>query len=159
MNTASFTLTLLALTGVACSPDYGQPRVFQVDSIFDDAQMSIMQKEADVLCDATDGEKCFELTREESPHDITSDPEHHWSNAFSAACATQDGDTLETDILFRVPKTAVGERLQLLVRHELGHAAGCWAHLSDGNVMTDGIGEQPDNWTKADVACILGESK
>jgi predicted Zn-dependent protease len=148
-------LVLLSMSFLGCQPNYGQPKVFQVDPIFSDAQMDIMQQEADVLCAVTDGERCFELTRSSSPHDITTNSKYAWK-VTAVANAHQDGGTTETDIWFQYPKSIPDEKLRLTIRHEFGHAGGCWGHITPGNVMTAWMHEQAAYWTTADIDCILG---
>lgn len=148
--------TLSVISSFGCQPNYGPPETFQVSSIYTDDQVNIMQTEADILCDATDGERCFELTRDSSPHDITFDADHQWRYENSAGTAIYDPDTQRSTILVRYPDTISPNSLRKVIRHEFGHAAGCrGGHLADGNVMSTGTGAQPETWTSADIKCVL----
>jgi hypothetical protein len=47
-------------------------------------------------------------------------------------------------------------RLRRTVLHELGHAAGCEGHISDGNVMAANEDDEPYHLTYADAKCAIG---
>ena len=107
-----------------------------------------LQQIAADLCRVTDGEKCFSIDRTVSVYT---------RNTLSVGDLPDNtlGRTIWTD-----------DRVEIILedrpgfvptaRHELGHAAGCWTHLSPENVITKSTKRQ-DLWTDLDLRCILEE--
>jgi hypothetical protein len=148
------TVTLLAaLSMIGCGyTDYGPVRLFEVDEVFSDSQMNIMQKEADILCEVTEGAHCYEMTRKNSPHDIGENDRIVWKNS-TVARAVQEVHTNEANVYYQFADIS-DERLHLSIRHEFGHIAGCWTHLPTGNVMAAWLDNKVPTWTALDLQCI-----
>ena len=134
-------LVVLLLSGCA-APAFDN--TFQVSADFDDAQFALIQDQADIMCEATAGSDCPLVTRDEAQSVIY---RRSIPKDMSAVGMQAPGSiVLDTSLS--------GVWFSKTIRHEFGHAFGCSDHLPDGNVMAPSIGQQPDNWTDVDLACL-----
>lgn len=106
-----------------------------------------MQHEAELLCGVTDGEFCFEFTRESHKNQVLRMP---LVNAYASQTYVGSTSLIALDV------NTSDSLLPIVFRHELGHAAGCEQHLSAGHVMSAYVQDMSDTWTQDDLDCLVG---
>ena len=153
-NMTRFAFAAVALLSLGCSA-VADTENFSVSSDFSDAELTVMQEQADILCAKTDGVYCAQLSRGSSPSQIVLVSELDDPKAIGRASVYLEGDS-RTKALIQITKKAMAKNeLRRVVRHELGHVAGCRGHIAKGNVMSTRVTDQPADWTPEDIKCVL----
>jgi hypothetical protein len=145
-KTASI-LTLLALlcSGCGSSPQLLISHTFLVKTSVTDAQLEIAHQVGDELCEMSGGQSCFDFSRDAVDT----------KNTFSVS-------PLSGNLLGRIYWTDDHARIVLeddpdftmTLRHELGHAAGCWMHVDDPKSVMYAFSGYQGLWTDLDLQCI-----
>jgi hypothetical protein len=136
---------------------------YQVTHNFSDAQVEIIRAEADKLCEATGGEQCIYVSREEHWNKITIG---QTKPGVRGRITIEDDDTR---MIVINPNIAENHwLLASVMRHELGHAAGCAGPVNNGHVASENsvmyythsdteLLSPEFQWTDDDIACILAD--
>jgi hypothetical protein len=148
MARLSIIAALLLASG--CQNDFSE--MYQVDKKINNALVDIAEKEAEKLCNVTDGDFCPVMTRESANSKVMV----RQISAAGRAWTTRGTGTKPSyaTVLINPLTLTDTETFRLVVRHEMAHTSGCKGHLSSANVMAPTTGEQSAYWTADDVACI-----
>lgn len=149
------TFGLLLLLVVGCSQP---PRPEHFSGVgFTDAELVAVRAACADWCKATDDQWCPKVDGGEHPIELVSSlAARHEGDAKSMARAAVDEDG--QGHIWIVDRRQSDKWLSMLrdsVRHEMGHLAGCWRELPDGNTMGNYTGEVDVPISAADLDCVL----
>jgi len=141
---------LLALSLLACT---GKVTHIQAAQNVPDTALEVAIEVRDELCDATAGQDCFTFDRE--PSDSVLLLADLDTGRAGRAIEFDGGNVwILLDSSLVEPKAA--QLLRRVLRHELGHVAGCWRHPETGAITRSDM-DAADGYTDDDVRCMRVE--
>lgn len=136
---------LVAILIVACAPpDLDFQVAPNAPAIVLDTALAL----ADEACNVTDGERCPTFTR--GPATSTLCMMRANEGVLGSTWKQMDGTLW---IGLAVGLVDYPDQLRRVLRHELGHAMGCWRH-TDG-ALAEYDDPEVNTYTAEDIACIL----